>query len=186
MGLKDEIRSAIALHQPKDVATASTLACLQEEELARSHSRSSGRDVQKLVFKFRVEKSKAVEPDKTKAVLKNDTEDKLATLREFRRNNGLCFKCGGKWEKAHKCPAQIPIHVLEELLDALEESDPDVASSEEKAEEVVMVVGQADAAAVSKRRTLKLHGQVGKVDILILVDSRSVGTFVSESVVAKL
>jgi hypothetical protein len=110
----------------------------------------------------------------------------LATLREFRRNNGLCFKCGGKWEKAHKCPAQIPIHVLEELLDALEESDPDVASSEEKAEEVVMVVGQADAAAVSKRRTLKLHGQVGKVDILILVDSRSVGTFVSESVVAKL
>jgi len=32
-GLKEDIRAAIALHQPKDVQTASTLALLQEEEL---------------------------------------------------------------------------------------------------------------------------------------------------------
>ena len=36
-GLKEEIRMAISLHQPKDVQMASTLALLQEEELAHSN-----------------------------------------------------------------------------------------------------------------------------------------------------
>jgi hypothetical protein len=43
----------------------------------------------------------------------------------------LCFKCGGKWDKNHKCLAQIPIHVLEELLDALEDFEQDPSVEEE-------------------------------------------------------
>lgn len=52
-----------------------------------------------------VEKVKGGEPNKVKPALKNNSEDKLVSLRDFRRKNGLCFKCGGKWDKNHKCPA---------------------------------------------------------------------------------
>jgi hypothetical protein len=42
-GLKEEIRAPIALHQPKDVAAASALALLQEEEIEKARKKSSFR-----------------------------------------------------------------------------------------------------------------------------------------------
>ena len=41
-GLKEEIRSVISLHKTIDVNTASALALLQEEELARSKGKFGG------------------------------------------------------------------------------------------------------------------------------------------------
>lgn len=103
-----------------------------------------------------------------------NSEDKLATLKEFHRRNGLCFKCGEKWGHNHKCPAQISLHVIEELLDALEEDGSEEYSTEEcVSEETVMAVGVPASAAVSKR-TMRFCGQIGKTQVLILVDSGSV------------
>lgn len=93
---------------------------MQEEELGHCRSKNQGKEFAKGVFKPAQDKLKGGENDKVKPMLnKIEGEDKLASLRDFRRKNGLCFKCGGKWDKNHKCPAQILIHVLEELLDAL-------------------------------------------------------------------
>jgi hypothetical protein len=113
-------------------------------------------------------------------------DDKLASLTDFRRKNGLCFKCGGKWDKNHKCPAHVPIHVIEEILDALEETDQDTMGSEDEVEEMVMAVGHSTNSVLSRRRTMKLVGKVGKTEVLILVDSDSVGTFISEQLASKL
>lgn len=188
IGLRDDIRAAITLHQPKEVATASILASLQEEELSRCRAKGYGKEFAKGNFRALQDKCKAGDPDKPKAVwAKPETEDKLATLREFRRKNGLCFKCGGKWDRNHKCPAQVPIHVVEELLDALETGDLEgELSEEEPSEEVVLAVGKEDSTSTAKRRTLKLQGTVGKVHILILVDSGSVGTFISDQLAQQL
>ena len=43
-GLTEDIRSAIALHQPTNVQEANALALLQEEELAHSSKRGSSRE----------------------------------------------------------------------------------------------------------------------------------------------
>ena len=66
------------------------------------------------------------------------------------------------------------------MLDALEETDQDTGSEEAELEDVVMAVGHSDVSALPKRRTMKLHGRVGKLEIFILVDSGSVGTFISD------
>lgn len=114
------------------MATASALAVLQEEELARCRSKNKGKEFAKGVFKPTQGKLKGGENDRIMPVLnKIEGEDKLASLRDFRRKDGLCFKCGGKWDKNHKCLAQIPIHVLEELLDALEDFEQDPSVEEE-------------------------------------------------------
>lgn len=96
-GLKEEIRSAILLHRPRDVDTASSLALIQEEELDSSKAKYSGRN--NVVSSFRanqtVDKQKTNEGDKSKGkTVKDGPEDKLATLKMYRRKNGLCYKCG--------------------------------------------------------------------------------------------
>jgi hypothetical protein len=58
-----------------------------------------------------------------------ESEDKLQTLKSFRRKNGLCFRCGEKWSHNHKCPEQVPLHVLEESWDAVD-ADHDGQMSE--------------------------------------------------------
>lgn len=48
------------------------------------------------------------------------------------------MKCGDKWSQAHRCPKQVPLHILEEVLDAMNveveqvvEEDKDIDSSDE-------------------------------------------------------
>ena len=47
-------------------------------------------------------------------------------------------------------------------------------------------MGQTAGSTQVKCRTLKVYGRIGKLEILILVDSGSVGTFVSQQLAAWL
>lgn len=59
---------------------------------------------------------------------------KFDSLRAQCRARGECFKCVEKFSPGHKCLAQVQLHVLEELLEALHISDslPEVASENDK------------------------------------------------------
>lgn len=182
-GLKEEIRTAILLHRPKDVDTASALAMIQEEELENCKHEYAVRAGAVPNFKGNqaVERQKINEADKTKAKsVKGDTEDKLAALKIYRRKNGLCFKCGEKWGQGHKCPNQISIHVLEELLEAVDDTDDYTSEnlSDISEPKQVMAIGSDVAKQISTRKTMRLCGTVGAIDIMILVDSGSVGSFI--------
>jgi ATP-dependent protease Clp ATPase subunit len=106
---------------------------------------------------------------------------------ELRKKNGLCFKCGAKWGHNHKCPNQVPLHVLEEVLDALEPTDFQDDELETKVEEkVVLAVSSSKGFKGVKRRTMRISGVIGKLNVLILINSGSVGTFISEQLARKL
>jgi len=47
-------------------------------------------------------------------------DDKLSALRAQRRAQGLCMKCGEKWSKQHRCPDKTALHVLKEVLHAMQ------------------------------------------------------------------
>jgi hypothetical protein len=182
-GLKEEIRAPIALHRPKDVDTASALALLQEEELAITKVKPVGRGFTKGFDRNGGNKA----PDKT---LQFGTDDKLAALKQFRRKNGLCFKCGGKWAPNHTCPDQVPIHVLEELWDALQfqddGNDEEIPSEIQSTKDTVLTVQSPASEMRGRRQTLKLLANIGKQQVLVLVDSGSIGTFVSDRLVTTL
>lgn len=175
------------------MTNASALALLQEEELDSCRKRSVSRDFTRGSFRAGLgfEKSKPNIPDKPQGgkikTDKHDVEEKLQTLKNFRRKNGLCFKCGEKWSHNHKCPPQVSIHVIEELLDALEQSE-DTSEHLSDIEEVdtVMAINSISLQSKHKRRTMKLYGKVGHQDVLILVDSGSVGSFISDKLASKL
>ncbi|CAD6334226.1 unnamed protein product [Miscanthus lutarioriparius] len=180
-GLKEDIRLGIVLYRPPDVDTVNALALLQETELGRSKGRVHGKNEFRGSFKTNVEKMKFGDGDKPKQQpVLTETEDKLTALKNFRRKNGLCFKCGNKWSKDHKCPPQVALHVIEELLDALEDEGLDSEELDsEILEESVMSVGHSVPSNQVNRRTMKLCGKIGKHDVLILVDSGSVASFIS-------
>lgn len=116
----------IALHRPKTVDSASSLAMLQVEELANAKNRPT-----KSMTKFHNLERKMGDTDKQKpTALSSETEDKLQALKQYRRRNGLSFKCGNKWGHNHKCLEQIPLHVLEEILDSIELQSVDDSKSE--------------------------------------------------------
>lgn len=180
-GLKDEIRSVISLHRPKDVDTASALALLQEEELAKCKKFGSST---KFYTRPNVDRPKSIEADRVKGDSQfKENEDKLAALKESRRKNGLCFKCGAKWSHNHKCVARVPLHVLEEILDALE-SDSELSAELE--DDIIATVSQSNSLEQVRRRTMRICGCIGKVSVLILVDSDSVGSFISDRLAAQL
>ena len=164
-GLRDEIRSTLLLHRPKDVDTTSALALIQEQELEQGNAQSSRQDFTRLTRP----KNTAVEPIKPIIkTAKTEAENKLASLKSFRRRNGLCFKCGEKWSPAH-----VSLHVLEEILDALdiaqshddEDSDGDSAETPQE----VLTVQSIPVPQQKSRQTLKLLAQIGKHKVLILV-----------------
>lgn len=110
------------MHHPKYVDTANALALLQEEEIEASKKKFTSRDSSKPAFRTvsHAEKPKATEPDRSKT---KPVDDKWGTLKAYRRQNGHCFKRGKKWGPGYKCPTQVSIHVVEELLDALEDGE---------------------------------------------------------------
>ena len=114
---------------------------------------------------------------------KTKWDDKLAALRSQRRAQGLCMKCGEKWGKQHKCPDKVSMNVLEEFLDIIQPEQQGSESSDESCEDEdadVFVLSQCAQEGVQGKKTIKLSGIVDKQEILILVDSGSSCTFLSE------
>lgn len=193
-GLKEEIRAPITLHRPKDLAEASTLALLQETELSASRLKKSDKEFSKF--------SRPVYTDKSKSMLRSDELkcDKTAsdaswvTLRAQRKEAGLCFRCGEKWTgKNHQCPKHVSLHVVQELLEALqistEDEEEENTPEPEYIEETVLAVsadGKPIASSIlsDSRQTIRFRGFIGKQEIIILLDSGSVRTFVSEQLVS--
>jgi hypothetical protein len=119
-GLKHSISCAIVLHKPQTVDGGLSLALMQEKLLETSLKRyqpKSGREF----TRFSPRSSSPVTSTSTphspdaKAQSKTDTRQKwdgrLSSLREQRRAQGLCMKCGEKLGKGHRCPEKIPSHL---------------------------------------------------------------------------
>jgi hypothetical protein len=103
-GLKKDIRAVIMVHRPQDLDTASSLALLQEEAMQdqvtkrielgsyskKTSSEAGKSSVSSITNPTRVtEDKKGTEPARSKT-----SDEKLSSLKQYRRAKGLCFKCG--------------------------------------------------------------------------------------------
>jgi hypothetical protein len=106
-GLKKEIRAVIMIHRPQTLDTASSLALLQEEAMQDqvtrrpelgSSSKKTFSEVGRSSVQSITHPTRLTEEKKTNDSAKSKTSDeKLSSLKQFRRAKGLCFKCGEKW-----------------------------------------------------------------------------------------
>jgi len=74
--------------------------------------------------------------------------------------------------------------VVEELLDALEDEDTKETNLTSKPKsDVVMAIGSSIPVVTSKRKTMRLCGRLAEI---ILVDSRSIASFISSQLADQL
>ena len=204
-GLREDVRSVVLLHRPVDLDTACSLALLQEE-VTGDFSKKEVKRVEflspvKQVGKFNsVTSPKNPSPpvssedrragDYTRTPNNQSLENKLSALMKFRKAKGLCYKCGLKWNPSHRCANSVPLHVVEELWQLVQESEEEnqllPKSTVSDSEEDLCAISIAAIDGSEAPKTMRFLGKISDHKVIILADSGSSGNFISESVAAQL
>ena len=133
-----------------------------------------------------IEDSSKKESKDVKKLTKEDVQERI--------KKGMCFKCGEKWNKDHRCRTGKVFMIIDSS-----DSDNDVISNEEatsdEGELRVAELGENNCEAelslnamsgVSKPSTMRLMAWVGKFEVSMLVDSGSSHNFINANIVRKI
>ncbi|WVZ48794.1 LOW QUALITY PROTEIN: hypothetical protein U9M48_000203 [Paspalum notatum var. saurae] len=201
LGLRDDIRATVLIQQPQSLDTACSLALVQDEvadsgrrreyrqPYSGFHSKSLAKGPQPLPQPPRVERPAAPSTaDKTSGDPAKAAVDKFSALRSFRRAWGLCDRCAEKWSPGHKCNAAVQLNALQELFDIFEPVDsvPEDAHSSHSADQLFIALSQEALSGSDGPRTLRMMGFIQDKVMLILVDSGSSHSFISQSLAQQL
>ncbi|RLM69686.1 uncharacterized protein C2845_PM17G07550 [Panicum miliaceum] len=213
-GLKEDIRSAVLMQRPLDLDTACSLAILQEEilggssrkEIRRSDTlsgRNSGRNSHYSGFPsipaavnysgsaMKNSPGDGGHPsddkrqlDPTKEVTSQPAGTKFAALMAYRKAKGLCYKCGSRWQPGHKCATNVPLHVVEELWQLVQDSTVQstlpAQTTDSDSTEDLRVVSLAAVNGQEAFKTIRFWSTVNKKEAVVLADSGSSRNFISE------
>jgi hypothetical protein len=108
--------------------------------------------------------------------------DKLQSLRSYRRMCELCMCCEEKWHQGHNCAANIQLHALQEVWelcqDALSKDQTDQTEpTTPPTDQLFMLLSAAVVSSSVHPRTLQFQGIIQGQPISILVDSGSTHSF---------
>lgn len=179
-GLKHDARLIVAVQRPVDLDTAYAIAVVQEEveDDDQDYSHFQSRRSQ---FVSKDKQYKAHVPRQPDDVRTADTDrhlaepDKLATLKAYRRAKGLCFVCGERWGRDHKCNATVQLHVVQEMLEFCKS---ELSDSDDSVDDL-MVLSAETQKATNDTSAIRLKCQIAGLDAIFLLDSGSSHSFVS-------
>lgn len=185
-GLRDDIRCAVRLQGPASITRAASLARIQEEEAEhqRPRARPSAPTKHPTVQAPAITSTPATKQDWPRRQ-GNDDFNRERQLRDFRRANNLCFKCGDKYSKEHQCKRSGQLLTIEigEFGEVL--SDDAVVALELLDETPVTAaccqLSLNVVAGTDTGETMKLRALVGNQVMILLIDSGSTHTFVTRS-----
>lgn len=200
-GLKPSVRLAVGIQQPPDLDTAYQLAILHEELGMSSLPANSSFQSQRRSIAVPLPLP-PVYPTPTPSVTRTvedkrpldstrraASEDKWGALRAYCKAKGLCFICGERCGREHVCKQGVQLHVVQEMVEFLQNSALSETSDSEQQPEVHML--SISAAALGEKtdsavRTMQLKVQLQGLNLNFLVDSGSTHSFLDVSLSPKL
>jgi hypothetical protein len=127
-GLKPSVRILVAIQLPQDLETAYNIALVHEEvgdglTPLNSVQAAPRRSISSSQFPAReLDDHRGLESVKPAESVKHP-EDKLTALRNYRRAKNLCFTCGERYSRGHKCQSTVSLHVVQEMVEFLQSSE---------------------------------------------------------------
>ena len=196
-GLKPSVRLAVGIQQPVDLDSAYQLALLHEELGSGStpsivatpfQRRSSAPPLPPPPVSSGNQSAKRPS-DEHRPPVASSSADKWGALRSYRRSKGLCFTCGEKWGKDHVCRQEVQLHIVQEMIEFMQNSEDSETDSYSTQHEVHMLA--ISAAALGGKddvsvRTMQLKVQLQGLNLTVLVDSGSTHSFLDTSLASKL
>ena len=127
--------------------------------------------------------------EKRSAEFSRPKDDKISALRAYRRSKGLCFVCGERWSKDHKCATSVQLHIVEELIHALQSGGEENSCSDgtpEIDDDSLMAISFQALHGTDSPKSIRLRGWVQGTELLMLVDSSSTHSFIDTKIGSKL
>jgi hypothetical protein len=185
-GLKSEIRGAVEAQLPESVERAILLALVQQEILADSKSWSHRPQLPTRADPTPGRADTGKQPMK----LGNGELGRDRQLRDYLKANGLCFKCGDKFDPTHICNkkagAELNAMATEDVVDQLSEEVLNMMELEDLAEAQQLSLSINAIAGTDSGDTIRLRALTENQVLLILVDSGSTGSFLNEAMLSRL
>ncbi|CAD6238786.1 unnamed protein product [Miscanthus lutarioriparius] len=178
-GLQDAIRSVVLVHRPEEV--------LSEVPSKDSKRQDGGSSTKPSFTRCSPPRTLTATPStgttkQVEATKQSGVEEKLHNIKQYRRAKGLCFKCGDKWNLAHKCSNTV-WHLLSDDDDS---SPPDTARLSTDSGEDLMELSLAAIQGTACVQTVLMEGKINQRSVVLLIDSRSSCSFVSHSLTSML
>uniref|UniRef100_A0A453EG05 Retrotransposon gag domain-containing protein n=1 Tax=Aegilops tauschii subsp. strangulata TaxID=200361 RepID=A0A453EG05_AEGTS len=191
LGLRDDLRAAVRLQAPTSITRASVLARIQEEEADAHRPRPRvfpvGRPPTHPIA-LPPRPQAAPRPAAAPAAAGGDDFARERQLRDHRRAHGLCFRCGDRYSREHRCKQAtqlLTIHMgehgeilTEDAIQAMELLDDQGAAP---ADQECCVLSTQAVSGTETPRTIRLRALVGNQVMLLLVNSGSTHSFISAS-----
>lgn len=124
-----------------------------------------------------------------KSALQSGEFWKAKQLHEYRRANGLCYKCGDKFAHGHKCAAvapQVTAVQMEEEREILSDEMLDMIMGGTTNEREEMHLSLNAISGAAGPNTIRVRALVKNQVLLMLLDSGSSHNFINESLAQKL
>nr|CAE03017.3 OSJNBa0091D06.2 [Oryza sativa Japonica Group] len=182
-GLRSDIRVVVLVQRPQDLDSTCAITLLQEEALEgikfnqyrKPDSSIPVRSFQKTpALAHTATPQKQFTPQHTEDKRGTESararEEKLAALKSYRRSKGLCFTCGERWSRDHKCGSAVQLHVVQELLDALQDETPDGdPETPSDSNSDLMAISQQALWGTESSKSIRLRGLVQGSELLMLL-----------------
>uniref|UniRef100_A0A0A9HL89 Uncharacterized protein n=1 Tax=Arundo donax TaxID=35708 RepID=A0A0A9HL89_ARUDO len=186
LGLKEELRSAVEIQLPDTLSKAALLAIVQEGILQRSH---------KHTLKHYSSRNNTATHSKsdTKHNWNSGELWKAKQLRDFRKANGLCFKCGEKYSPSHNCKVTTDATLNSISIESGDGSEILNDAMLDALESVQMGMPGEDhflslnaIAGTKQNWSIRLKALVRNKVLVILLDSGSSHTFINSQTVSRI
>lgn len=107
---------------------------------------------------------------------------------EFKKKNGICFKCPEKWSQTHQCrnkQLQVMIVYQGMELELNEEEFQDASKHLQETTTEVIELSLHSFMGRSSPTTTKLEVRIGKLKVVVLIDSGATHNFISPATVQR-
>jgi hypothetical protein len=106
--------------------------------------------------------------------------NKWAALKTYRRAKALCIKYAENWSREHMFAIFVQLHTLQEILKLFNiEEEEDTAFVSSKSQ-LFLALSACVVNGTKGPKIMRIQGQLQGAQIIILIDSGSSHTFISE------